>query len=94
MTDLEITRMAHGGEGIAELDGRVVFVRGAYPGDVVRVRLTQDKKRFARAEVTEVLTRGRCASSRPARRPPPGPAAATSATSTPRPRPASRPTSC
>lgn len=58
MTDLEITRMAHGGEGIAELDGRVVFVRGAYPGDVVRVRLTQDKKRFARAEVTEVLTPG------------------------------------
>ena len=58
MTELEITRMAHGGEGIAELDGRVVFVRGAYPGDVVAVEITQDKKRFARAEVTEVLTAG------------------------------------
>ncbi|MDO5511989.1 class I SAM-dependent RNA methyltransferase [Corynebacterium sp.] len=50
--------MAHGGEGIAELDGRVVFVRGAFPGDVVTVRLTQDKKRFARAVVTEVVTAG------------------------------------
>lgn len=58
MTELEITRMAHGGEGIAELDGRVVFVRGAYPGDVVSVRLTQNKKRFARAEITDVITPG------------------------------------
>ncbi|MFC6145262.1 class I SAM-dependent RNA methyltransferase [Corynebacterium nasicanis] len=58
MTDLEITRMAHGGEGIAELDGRVVFVRGAYPGDTVTVTITQDKKRFARAEVTDVVTAG------------------------------------
>lgn len=58
MTELEITRMAHGGEGIAELDGRVVFVRGAYPGDVVEVSITQDKKRFARAEVVNVVTPG------------------------------------
>lgn len=58
MTELEITRMAHGGEGIAELDGRVVFVRGGYPGDVVRVAITQEKKRFARAEVTSVVTAG------------------------------------
>lgn len=58
MTELEITRMAHGGEGIAELDGRVVFVRGAYPGDVVEVSITQDKKRFARAEVVDVVTAG------------------------------------
>ena len=58
MTELAITRMAHGGEGIAELDGRVVFVRGAYPGDVVGVEITQDKKRFARARVTEVIEAG------------------------------------
>ncbi|MDO5670881.1 MAG: TRAM domain-containing protein [Corynebacterium sp.] len=58
MTELTITRMAHGGEGIAELDGRVVFVRGAYPGDVVAVELTQEKKRFARAQVTQVIKAG------------------------------------
>ena len=44
--ELTITRMAHGGEGIAELDGRVVFVRGAYPGDVVDATITQVKKFF------------------------------------------------
>ena len=33
---VSITAMAHGGEGIARLsDGRVVFLRGAYPGDGV-----------------------------------------------------------
>lgn len=56
--ELTITRMAHGGEGIAELDGRVVFVRGAYPGDVVDATITQVKKRFARAELDSVSTPG------------------------------------
>jgi tRNA/tmRNA/rRNA uracil-C5-methylase (TrmA/RlmC/RlmD family) len=56
--ELTITRMAHGGEGIGELDGRVVFVRGAYPGDVVEATVTQVKKRFARAELDRVTTPG------------------------------------
>lgn len=51
---LEVTRMAHGGEGIALLDGRVVFVRGAYPGDRVRATVTEVKKNFARAVVETV----------------------------------------
>ena len=56
---LTITRMAHGGEGIASgPDGRVVFVRGAYPGDVVDATVTEVKKRFGRAEATAVTTAG------------------------------------
>ncbi|AZA09132.1 class I SAM-dependent RNA methyltransferase [Corynebacterium pseudopelargi] len=54
--DLEITDMAYGGEGIAHIDGRVVFVRGGLPGDHVRAECTQVKKRFAKASVVEVLT--------------------------------------
>lgn len=53
--ELEITRMAHGGEGIATLDGRVVFVRGAYPGDRIRATVTEVKKNFARAGFDAVL---------------------------------------
>ncbi|GGG69138.1 class I SAM-dependent RNA methyltransferase [Corynebacterium pelargi] len=53
--ELEITDMAYGGEGIAHLDGRVVFVRGALPGDHVRAECTQVKKRFAKASVVEVI---------------------------------------
>ncbi len=53
---VSITAMAHGGEGIARLsDGRVVFVRGAYPGDVVDVKLNDVKKKFARAHLVEVV---------------------------------------
>lgn len=52
--DVVVERMAHGGEGIAVIDKRVVFIRGAFPGDQVRVRIAQLKKSFARAEVVEV----------------------------------------
>ena len=48
--------MAHGGEAIADApDGRVVFIRGAVPGDNVEARLTKVKKRWARAELLRVL---------------------------------------
>ena len=52
--------MAHGGEGIArDADGRVVFVDGAIPGDTVRAELTKAKKRWARAQLTRVVSASR-----------------------------------
>ncbi|QGU07573.1 putative RNA methyltransferase [Corynebacterium occultum] len=48
--------MAHGGEGIAVLDGRVIFVHGAYPGDTITAEITEVKKNFARAVLVEVLS--------------------------------------
>lgn len=52
-----VARMAHGGEGIAQLDdGRVVFIAGTIPGDTVEARITKSKKRWARAELVEVRT--------------------------------------
>lgn len=48
--------MATGGEAVARLDdGRVVFVQGALPNETVRIELTQQKKRFARGVVIDVL---------------------------------------
>lgn len=53
---LETDRIAHGGYCVARLDGRVVFVRGALPGETVRVRLTDtSKSSHWFGEVTEVL---------------------------------------
>lgn len=53
---LEVRAIAHGGEGIADApDGRVVFVRGAIPGDTVEAEITRVKKRWARAETVHVL---------------------------------------
>ena len=48
---LEITRLAHGGQGIGHFDGLAVFVPRTLPGDVVDVRLTERRKRHAFAEL-------------------------------------------
>jgi 23S rRNA (uracil1939-C5)-methyltransferase len=34
--DLTVDSLAHGGAGVARLDGYVLFVQGAVPGDRVR----------------------------------------------------------
>lgn len=54
--EVEATNMAHGGEAVARLDGRVVFVADAIPGERVVARVTEDsKKSFWRAETVRVL---------------------------------------
>ena len=45
-------RLVAGGDALARDDeGRVVFVRGALPGEVVNAEVVDAKKDFARAEV-------------------------------------------
>lgn len=53
---LRPTSVAAGGDAVARGDdGRVVFVHGALPGETVTVELTEEKARFARGHVLEVL---------------------------------------
>ena len=52
---LRIDGFAHGGRGVARLDGKAVFVAGALPGELVEATITQDRRRFAEAEVLRVL---------------------------------------
>ena len=54
--DVRIDRLVYGGDAIGRLaDGRAVFVPFAIPGEMVRLKLIEEKPRFARAEVVEVL---------------------------------------
>jgi 23S rRNA (uracil1939-C5)-methyltransferase len=54
--EVEISALAAGGEGVArEASGRVLFVRGGVPGDRVRARVVEAHKRFARAEIVELV---------------------------------------
>ena len=54
--DVRIDNLAYGGEALGRLaDGRVVFVPYAIPGELVRLRLVEDKPRHARAELVEIL---------------------------------------
>lgn len=54
--ELQVDRIAHGGVSVARHEGRVVFVADAIPGETVRARLTDTRKKsFWRADTVEVL---------------------------------------
>jgi tRNA/tmRNA/rRNA uracil-C5-methylase (TrmA/RlmC/RlmD family) len=54
--ELDATNIAHGGISVARLDGRVVFVSDAIPGERVVARITDDDKpKFWRADTVRVL---------------------------------------
>lgn len=54
--EVELSTFAYGGEVLGRLpDGRAVFVPFALPGERVRVHLVEEKQRYARAELLEVL---------------------------------------
>jgi 23S rRNA (uracil1939-C5)-methyltransferase len=53
--ELRVDSLAYGGNGVARLDGFVVFVRGGLPGDRVRARVTKTKRGFAEAVAEAVL---------------------------------------
>ena len=48
--------VAYGGDGIARIDGCVVFIPGALPGESIKIRITQQKKTFARAVLLGIIT--------------------------------------
>jgi len=55
-TDVRIERYAHGGEGVGQLEsGKVVFVAGAFPGDLVKINIVEEQRSFARAELVKLL---------------------------------------
>jgi len=56
--ELEVESLAYGGNGVARLDGFVVFVRRGLPGDRVRARVTKVKRSHAEALATEVVQPG------------------------------------
>ena len=56
--ELRIDSLAYGGNGVARLNGFVVFVRRGLPGDTVRARVTKVKRSHAEAIAVEVLEPG------------------------------------
>jgi 23S rRNA (uracil1939-C5)-methyltransferase len=55
LLELTIDSLAHGGNGVARLEGYVVFVAGAVPGDRVRAEVGKAKKAYAEARAVEIL---------------------------------------
>jgi 23S rRNA (uracil1939-C5)-methyltransferase len=56
--ELKIDSLAYGGNGVARLNGFVVFVRRGLPGDTVRARVTKVKRNHAEALAVDVLEPG------------------------------------
>jgi len=56
--ELDVESLAYGGNGVARLNGYVVFVRRGLPGDRVRARVTKVKRNHAEALATEIVRPG------------------------------------
>lgn len=54
LEDLLITDYAAEGKALAKLDGKVIFISGAVPGDVADVLLTKNKKDWAEGRVLKI----------------------------------------
>jgi len=54
--EITLTTLTYGGEAMGRLqDGRAVFIPFGLPGERVSVRLTDEKKNFARGEIIKIL---------------------------------------
>ena len=58
VVELDVESLAYGGNGVARLNGYVVFVRRGLPGDRVRARVTKVKRNHAEALAVDVLSSG------------------------------------
>jgi 23S rRNA (uracil1939-C5)-methyltransferase len=56
--ELHVDSLAYGGNGVARLNGFVVFVRRGLPGDTVRARVTKVKRSHAEALAIDVIEPG------------------------------------
>src|SRR5439155_24127161 len=54
--ELTIDDLAFGGEGVGRVQGYVLFVRGAVPGDRVRAKVVEARSRFGRAVFESIET--------------------------------------
>ncbi|MDP4283439.1 MAG: 23S rRNA (uracil(1939)-C(5))-methyltransferase RlmD [Bacteroidota bacterium] len=52
--NLEVTGYAAEGKSLARIDGKVIFIEGAVPGDVVDVLITKNKKDWAEGKTRKI----------------------------------------
>ncbi len=53
--EVQIEKLIYGGAGLARLNGQVLFVDFAAPGDRLEVLIIETKKNFARAKILNIL---------------------------------------
>lgn len=53
--EITIEDIGNDGEGIGRIDGMAVFVKDAMPGDVARIKIIKDKKKYAYGRLMEII---------------------------------------
>ncbi len=53
---VEIERIVFGGKGITRQDGKVLFVRGGLPGEVLDIKIIKEKGSYAEAVIERIIT--------------------------------------
>ncbi|MCX8064804.1 MAG: methyltransferase domain-containing protein [Candidatus Hydrogenedentes bacterium] len=56
MARVEITSIANGGYGIGRYNGKVIFIPFSYPGDIVEVSISYEKKNYIWGNIQEIVT--------------------------------------
>ena len=56
LENIEVSGYAAEGKSLARLDGKVIFIQGAVPGDIVNLILTKNKKDWAEARVKDFVS--------------------------------------
>ncbi|MFZ1527918.1 MAG: 23S rRNA (uracil(1939)-C(5))-methyltransferase RlmD [Ferruginibacter sp.] len=55
LNDILVTGYAAEGKALAKIDGKVIFIEGAVPGDTVNILVTKNKKDWAEGRALEVV---------------------------------------
>ncbi len=56
LQNIPVTGYAAEGKALAKIEGKVIFIEGAVPGDVADILLTKNKKDWAEGKVTKIHT--------------------------------------
>jgi 23S rRNA (uracil1939-C5)-methyltransferase len=56
LENITVTGYAAEGKALAKIDGKVIFIEGAVPGDIADVLLTKNRKDWAEGKVTKIHT--------------------------------------
>lgn len=57
--EVQVESIAFGGDAVAHHNGMALFIPGGAPGDLLRVRVIERNRRYARASIVEVLQAGK-----------------------------------
>lgn len=58
VVEVTVDRLAWGGDGVGRVDGKVVFIAGAAPGDRLLASIVPGRRSWSRGEIVEILHPG------------------------------------